>query len=179
VLCVTVYASVDFVLLVDQLEFVFDFLLNGGDAPWVLAFDHVSQSLRKVHVEFFLKAAVFYYVYRDVVVYITEDVVVKLNVAVDFDYVLLAVFGAGCVLNNGNTAVKFVQAEKLIDLHALSCLDMVQYDSVFYSIYVHLFTSLVAALSDTQKLQNEGHSDVLAAECLVEIAGSRIVVDLD
>ena len=102
-----------------------DFLLNGSDAARVFALYYIFKSLWKLHVVLSFQLAVLYDVYGDVAVDVTKHIIVKVDNLVDFDYVLLAVLGTVCVLDNCHAVVYLVKSKELINLHALSCLDMV------------------------------------------------------
>ena len=52
---IAVYAAVDFFLLVDQFEFVRNFLFNGSYATRILAFDHACEHFREIQVNFFFQ----------------------------------------------------------------------------------------------------------------------------
>ena len=102
-----------------------DFLLHGGDAARILALHHVLQLCRELQVALFVQLAVFYDVYGDVAVNVAQHIVVQIDGFVDFDNVLLAVFGTVGVLNDGHAVADLVQAQQFIYHHALSCFDMV------------------------------------------------------
>lgn len=124
-LCIAVNAAVNLVFPVHKLECMYDFLLNGSDAARVFALYYIFKSLWKLHVVLSFQLSVLYDVYGDIAVHIAQYIEVKVDNLVDFDYVLFAILGAVCVLDDCHAVVYLVKSKELINLHALSCLDMV------------------------------------------------------
>ena len=124
-LCVAVSAAVNLVFLVHKLEGVDDFLLHGSDAARVFALYYIFKSLWKLHVVLSFQLSVLYDVYGDIAVYLAQYIEVKVDNLVDFDNVLFAVLGTVCILDDCHTIVYLVKSKEFINLHALSCLDMV------------------------------------------------------
>lgn len=125
VLCIAVSAAVNLVFPVHKSESVNDSLLYGSDAPWVLALHHIFKGLRQFHMMLSFKPAVLYDIYGDVAVHITQHIKVKVDYLVYFDNIFFAVLLTVSVLYNGNAVVYLIKTQKLINLHTLSCLDMV------------------------------------------------------
>ena len=125
VLRIAVNAAVNLVFPVHKLEGVKDSLLYGSDAARVFALYHVLEGLRKLHVVLSFQLSVLYDVYCDIAVDVTQHIEVKVDNLVDFDDVLFSVLGAVGVLDDCHAVVYLVKSKELINLHALSCLDMV------------------------------------------------------
>ena len=110
-------------------------LLNGGDAARVLAADHIGDLLRERQLPLFDDAVVADDVDRDVVINIAEHVQVDAveDIALHLDDVLPAHLLAVGVLDDGHLAVQLVQAKLIVDVQALSGLDVIQDDSFVQS----------------------------------------------
>ena len=74
-------------LLICQVEFMYDALLGRGDASWVRALDNIGKSLRKVKMDLLDEAPVLYDVYCNVVVDVSEHVNVDVDVSVNLYYI--------------------------------------------------------------------------------------------
>ena len=67
-----------------------------------------------------------------------DGVNIQVDQLVDFEDILSAVFLTWRVLDQSDFALQFVQPQDIIQSHSLSCLDVVQDDSVFDFTYDHL-----------------------------------------
>ena len=102
-------------------------LLDGGDAPRVLAADHVFDLSRKPELLLLNDLFVLDDVYRDIVVNESENVQIhEIDRAFDLNDVLFSHLAALCVLDDRHTAVQLVKVEIFVDIHAPACLDVVE-----------------------------------------------------
>ena len=75
---------------------------------------------------------------RDARVDESDGVNVQIDQLVDLEDILSPVFLAWRVLDQSDFAIQFFQSQNIIQSHSLSCLDVVQDDSVFDFTYDHL-----------------------------------------
>ena len=106
-----------------------DLLLYGGYTSGILAFQDIRKSFGKLHMKLLHKLAVFYKIYGNVAVNISQNIEIQRNIAVDFDYVLLSVFSAGNILEHSDRAVQLVQTQIIVYLPAFSGFNMVSNDT--------------------------------------------------
>lgn len=129
-LCFAIDAAIDIMLAVGELENMVYLLLTGGDAAGVFALDDIDEVFGHFDIALLDEDAVLDYVDCGVGIDEADDVKVYGNIGVDFDDILLAYFAAGGVLYNGDGAFKLAQPQKLIQLHAVACGDVVYNDAV-------------------------------------------------
>ena len=118
-------AAVNLVDGVGEAEFVYQFLLGGGDAAGILAADDAADTLGKGQVFPLCQLAVLNDVDGDAGIDIGQNVEVQVDDLGHLDDVLAAHLFAFRILNHGNGAVQIVQLQDLIDLHAAACGDVV------------------------------------------------------
>ena len=116
-------------------------LLNCCDATGILTLDDVSKSLGHLNSTFFAQFAISDDVYCNTRVNITDNIKVYVNISVYFDDILLAHLAAVNILYNSNGAVKLVKSEQFVKLHAATCCDVVNYNTVLNGIDLHAFAS--------------------------------------
>ena len=108
------------------------FLLDGGDTTWVLAFDHIYDLLWKRKFLFLSNISVFDDIDGDVVIDKSDDVQIQIfNRALYFNDVLFSHFIAACVLDDRNSTVQLVQPEITVDGHGFSGFDMIEDEALF------------------------------------------------
>ena len=114
------------------------FLFRGGDATGILAFQNVGQGLGQVHRLFLHQDAFLDDVDGDAGVHVAQNVQIHRKICVDLDDVLFAHLEAARILDDGNGAIQLAQAQKLVDLHAVPCGNMVDDKAVANRIDVHI-----------------------------------------
>ena len=124
-------------------------LLDGGDAPRVLAADDIFDLFRKLELLLVNDLLILDDVYRDIVVDESENIQIhEVNRAFDLDDVFLSHLAALCVLDDRYAAVQLVKMEIFVDIHAPACLNVVENKAfgdpsyiqcIFYHLSVPLF----------------------------------------
>ena len=126
VLLLTVFTSVNFLLLIRQDKDLIQSLLDRSDAAWVLAADHVDNLLWKTKVFFLYDLLIFDDVHSDVVVDETKDIQIQVfDGTLYFDDVFFTHFVAAGILDDGNGTIQLIQLQIMINGHGLSGFDMV------------------------------------------------------
>ena len=109
-------------------------LFDGGDASGVFAFDHIGQLLGKLQGFLFYDFFVLYDVDRDVAVDLAQYIQIHhVEIAFDLQNILASHLVASGIFDDGHLTVQLVQLQVFVNIHALSCLNMVKDDSVFQS----------------------------------------------
>ena len=114
-LCFAVEAAVDLLLPVGEPEDVVQLLLGGGDAPGVLAEQHVGEGLGEGHLALLHQRAVADDVHGGTRVHVGHHVQIDGDVRVDLDNVLLAHLPAVDVPDDGHGEVGFVELQKVVE----------------------------------------------------------------
>ena len=140
-LCVAVDAAVCAVFAVCESEDMLDILLSCRDASRILALQNVNELFGKLDVLLVNNNTVANDRNRDITADEAELCVVDVDIAVDLDDILLTHLAARYVLEDRNRTVKLIKGEEIINLHRASCVDVVDYNAVFYRINVHNYTS--------------------------------------
>ena len=136
---VAVKASV-FALAVKQ-EDMLQLLLGAAYAAGIAAADNVAQSLGQLNVLFLGDDAVFYNINGNMGADVANNVKINVKAAVYLDNVLAAHNLTGGVLDKGNRAVQSVKLQQLIELHCLTGGNVVNNDTVYNAVYLHISTS--------------------------------------
>ena len=132
-----VFASVDLIFFVSEIKDMIQFLLDGCDTSRILAADHIPDLFWEFQLFLFNDLFILNDIYRDIVIDKSKDVQIhKVDRTLDLDDVFPAHLAALCVLYDSNTAVKLVQVEIFVNIHALSCLDVVQDKAFRYTSYI-------------------------------------------
>lgn len=130
VLLLAVFAAVSLGLLIRKQEDLIQTLLDRGDAARVLTGDDVDELLWKRQFLFVDNYAVLDDVDGDVMIDKTEYIQIELiDRALYLDDIFFAHLVAVCVFDDRDAAVHFIQLQVFVDRHALSCLDMVEYNT--------------------------------------------------
>ena len=132
-------------IFIGEDENVGKLLLGGGDATRIVATYYVRKLLGKGHCLLFDKLTVTNYVDSDTGTKISEHVGIDIDVFGNLDDILFTHFSAWRVLDYCNMAIKLVKSEVSVDLHALSCGDVVDNYSVFDRIYIHNYLTVRGA----------------------------------
>ena len=122
----TIFASVNFVLLICKYENLIQSLLDGSNAAWILAADNIYNLFRKAKVFFLNNLFIFDDVYGNIVINEAQDIQIQiLNRALNLDDVLFAHLITLCVLDDRNSSIKLVKLQVMINSHSLAGFDMV------------------------------------------------------
>ena len=125
-----VFTSVNFILRIGKDKYLIQTLLNGSNAARIFALDDVCDLFWKFQDSFFNNLLVFDDVDGDVVIDEAEDVQIKiLDRAFYFNDVLDAHLVALCIFDDGNSTVKFIKFQIMIDCHGFSGFDVVEYET--------------------------------------------------
>ena len=117
-------------IFIIEIEDMRKLLLDRGDAARVLAGDDIDELLRKSQLFFVYDHTVPDDVDGDVMINETKYVQIELiDRAFYFNNVFFAHLVAVRIFDDRNAAVHFVQSQVFIDRHALSSLDMVEYNT--------------------------------------------------
>ena len=123
----TVLAAIDLFFLVCQEEDLIQSLLDGCDTAGILATDHVGDLFRKGERFLFYDLAVTDDVDGDAVVDKAQNIQIQhFWRTLHFNDILFAHLIAAGILDDGYAAVQLIQLQITIDLHAFSCLDVIQ-----------------------------------------------------
>ena len=147
VFLLAVLAAVYLALCVRQAEDMGQFLLDGGDAPGIVASDDILDLPGQRQLLLFHDLPVLDDIDGDIVVDKGQHVQIQhVDVAFHFQDVLFVHFVASGVLDDGYGAVQLVQLEMLVDFQAPSGLDVVQHEALFDFSYIqHIFLSFCRA----------------------------------
>jgi hypothetical protein len=105
-------------------------LLNGCDAPGVLALNHIGDLFRQFQSLFLHDLVILNNIDRDVVVNVAQNLQVDaVKRAFDLYDVLAAHFAASGVFYDGYLAFQLVQAKVVVNVQAFSRLDVVKDDA--------------------------------------------------
>lgn len=124
-LCFAVNAAVNSLFTVRKAENMLQFLLNGGDAPGIFAFEHIGKLLGQAYGFLVKKLAVLDKVESHSRVNIADYIEVNGDIGINLDYILLAHFAGMDILDNGDGAIELVETEKLIKPHTAAGSDVV------------------------------------------------------
>ena len=114
-----------------------DTLLDRGNAAGIVAFDHVFDQSGDRKAFLFDQFPALDDVHSDIRVDESDDVQIDgVGIGLDLEDVLLAHGIAAGIFDDRDRAVHFVQFQMMIDQHAASRVDVVQYDAVFDFSYV-------------------------------------------
>ena len=126
VFLLTIFTSVNLILLICQNKHLIQSLLDGSDTAVILTSDHVYNLLRKTKVFFLNNLLILNKIYSDIVINETKDIQIQiLNRALNLDDVLLAQLITLCVLDDRNGTIKLVKLQVMINSHSLAGFDMV------------------------------------------------------
>ena len=137
----TVFAAVHFSVDIGQIENMGEFLLDGGNASGVVAFDDIFNLLRQCQFFFLHDFSVFNYIDSDIVVNECKHIQVKhVDIAFYFQNVLFFHFIASGIFDDSHGAVQFIQLQMFINVQAAPCLNMIQHEAFFdFSHVQHIF----------------------------------------
>ena len=114
-LCLAVDTAIYFVFFICQIKYVWQLLLNGGDAARILAVNHIDDLLGQLQGLLLNDAVVPDDVDRDVVVNVAQHVQIhNVQTALDFNDVLAAHLVAARVLDDGYLTVGETVKTKVI-----------------------------------------------------------------
>jgi len=129
-----VFTAVYFFFRIGQDKNVIQFLLNGSDTARILTFYNVLDLFWKREGFLFDDLIILDDIYRDVVIDETKYVQIDLiDGALDLDNVFFAHLVAAGVLDDGYTAVEFVQTQIFVNFHAFAGFDMIQHKAFLNS----------------------------------------------
>ena len=102
----TIFASVNFVLLICKYENLIQSLLDGSNAAWILAADNIYNLFRKTKVFFLNNLFILDDVYCNIVINEAQDIQIQiLNRALNLDDVFFSHFVAAGILNDRYSTV--------------------------------------------------------------------------
>ena len=126
VFLLTIFTSVNLILLICQNKHLIQSLLDGSDTAGIFTSDHVYNLLRKTKVFFLNDLLILNNIYGDIVINETKDIQIQIfNRSLNLDDVLFAHLIALCVLDDRNSTVKLVKLQVMINSHSLAGFDMV------------------------------------------------------
>jgi hypothetical protein len=137
VLFITVFATVDFVRFIREIEDMGKFLLDGGNTAGIMTADNAVDFPGKDQSSFFYDDTILDDVYGNVMINESQNVKVQgIDIAFHFQNIFFAHLAASGILDDGNGTVEFIKAEVMIDGHALAGLNMIKYETFFNFSYV-------------------------------------------
>ena len=114
--------------------------------------DYIDELFRKLKMLFLDAYAVSNDINSDIWVYIAQHVQVNLHGRVYLNYILLPHSSAANILDYRDRAVKLIEMQVFINLHALSCLYMVQNNAVMNAVDIHFISPCILLYFNAQKL---------------------------
>ena len=123
-------------------------LLDGGDAPRVLAADDIFDLFRKLELLLVNDLLILDDVYRDIVVDESENIQIhEVDRAFDLDDIFLSHLVAFCVFDDCDAAVQFIEVKVFVDIHASASFDVVENKAFRDTSYIQCIFYHVCFLS--------------------------------
>ena len=133
----TVFAAVNFFLLVGQYKDVWKLLLNGSDAAGIPAFDDVFDLFWQTQISFLNDLAVLDHIDGDVMVDKTENIDIQcIDITLHLQDILFSFFIAARIFDDRNCTIQFIKLEKMLDRQAFACFNMIQYKALLNFSYI-------------------------------------------